>query len=121
MEIDTHNNGEAIKLAEEQMRLAAERTYLSWIRTGLTSVGIGLAIARFILYKRDLNQFTGQWIGQLLIIWGIGVFAFALLSYRKSYYKLKQFKTEKHPLLPLTIITAALILFSTILLIINMD
>lgn len=111
----SHDAHEAIKLAEEQMRMAAERTYLSWIRTGLTSIGIGIAITRFILFKNAFKQETSQWIGELLIIWGTGIFVFAFMSYRKSYKKLKLFKVEKHPLFPLFITTAILIVLSLIL------
>lgn len=109
---------ESLKYAEEQLRMSAERTYLSWVRTGLTSVGIGIAIAKFILFRSALNQTTGRWIGQLLILWGMGVFMFALLSYKKSYQKLKIVRNDKYPFAPLAIITAFLLFISIILFII---
>ncbi len=71
-------------LAKERTQLAAERTFLSWIRTGLTSVGIGIAVARFVIFHNVFHQNLAHFIGQLLILWGIGIFVFALFSYRRT-------------------------------------
>src|SRR5215469_13612887 len=35
--------------------LAAERTYLAWIRTGLALLGLGFVVARFGLFLERLN------------------------------------------------------------------
>jgi inner membrane protein YidH len=35
--------------------LAAERTFLSWIRTGLSMMGFGFVVARFGLFLRELS------------------------------------------------------------------
>jgi putative membrane protein len=112
---------ESLRYAEEQMRMASERTYLSWVRTGLTSVGIGIAIAKFILFRSAFNQTTGRWIGQLLILWGMGIFIFALLSYKKSFQNLRFLKKEKHPLAPLIVITAILVFIALTLFVIVLE
>jgi putative membrane protein len=39
--------------------LAAERTFLAWIRTGLALMGFGFVVARFGLFLRELAQTTG--------------------------------------------------------------
>lgn len=111
----------SVWLAEEQMRMASERTYLSWIRTGLTSVGLGIAIAKFLVFRKLVTETAGHWAGLLLIIWGIGIFIFALISYRNTYSKLHIFKANKHPLRPMIIITTILVVITLILLTLILD
>ena len=58
--------------------LAAERTFLAWIRTGLALMGFGFVVARFGLFLRVLqpsmpSQSFGLsvWFGTALIIVGV--------------------------------------------------
>jgi putative membrane protein len=63
--------------------LAAERTFLAWIRTGLGLMGVGFAVSRFGLFLRQLTasqshlpaQTTGYslWSGVLLVAMGVVV------------------------------------------------
>jgi len=64
--------------------LAAERTFLAWIRTGLALMGFGFVVARFGLYLEQL-QFTlhapsaqsyglSLWFGTALIVAGVVVY-----------------------------------------------
>jgi uncharacterized protein (DUF302 family)/uncharacterized membrane protein YidH (DUF202 family) len=66
--------------------LAAERTFLAWIRTGLALMGFGFVVARFGLFLQQLHFLQGQlatdtsgslWFGTLLIAVGIFTTAFA--------------------------------------------
>ena len=67
--------------------LAAERTLLAWIRTGLALMGFGFVVARFGLFLQQLQVLrrgqTAQplglslWFGTALIAAGVAVNAFA--------------------------------------------
>src|SRR5215813_13176106 len=62
--------------------LAAERTFLAWIRTGLALMGFGFVVARFGLFLQQL-QFIQRssapsyglslWFGTALIALGVAV------------------------------------------------
>lgn len=63
--------------------LAAERTLLAWIRTGLALMGFGFVVARFGLFLRELQLSQPNvlpqpyglsfWFGTMLIVLGVGV------------------------------------------------
>jgi putative membrane protein len=61
--------------------LAAERTYLTWIRTGLALMGVGFAVARFGLFLREFRASEtrlpvptaglSEWSGVALVALGV--------------------------------------------------
>ena len=63
--------------------LAAERTLLAWIRTGLALMGFGFVVARFGLFLREVQavEHQGQvapptlslWFGTALVLMGVVV------------------------------------------------
>jgi putative membrane protein len=62
--------------------LAAERTFLAWIRTGLALMGFGFVVARFGLFLTEFEAVQGSapqshrfslWSGTALIAAGIAV------------------------------------------------
>jgi uncharacterized protein (DUF302 family)/uncharacterized membrane protein YidH (DUF202 family) len=67
--------------------LAAERTVLAWIRTGLALMGFGFVVARFGLFLQELQAVQhgmpaqsyglSLWFGTALIAIGVGVNVFA--------------------------------------------
>src|SRR5215472_14985140 len=64
--------------------LAAERTFLAWIRTGLALMGFGFIVARFGLFPKELTLIQparsgssyglSLWFGTALIAVGVLVF-----------------------------------------------
>jgi len=67
--------------------LAAERTLLAWIRTGLALMGLGFVVARFGLFLQQIQSIQhasaaqsyglSLWFGTALIAAGVAVYAFA--------------------------------------------
>jgi len=68
---------------DPRVYLAAERTFLAWIRTGLSLMGFGFVVARFGLFLREIEfsqhpltmhsaRFT-LWVGTVLIMIGVVV------------------------------------------------
>ncbi|MFZ1887771.1 MAG: DUF202 domain-containing protein [Candidatus Binataceae bacterium] len=63
--------------------LAAERTFLAWIRTGLALMGFGFVVARFGLFLREIAMTThahpleptgmSLWGGIALLLSGVAV------------------------------------------------
>jgi putative membrane protein len=81
---------------DPNLRLAAERTLLAWVRTGLSLMAFGFVVARFGLFLRELSaarpelpvhQGSGsQWIGVALVLLGVAVLAYAA-SYHRTMLK----------------------------------
>ncbi len=64
--------------------LANERTYLAWLRSGLTSIAVGIAVAKFI---PDLTSTTSNWqyvaLGVGFCLFGLILFVIGLLRLRR--------------------------------------
>ena len=66
---------------DPRVSLAAERTLLAWIRTGLAMMGFGFIVARFGMFLRELAAVRGApephslglsvWVGSALIMLGV--------------------------------------------------
>lgn len=81
------------KAAEQDPRvyLAAERTFLAWLRTGLGLIGVGFAVHRFGLFLRQLSAVRPDlaaqtmslsvWSGVALVGLGVLVNISAIVSH----------------------------------------
>jgi putative membrane protein len=84
--------------------LAAERTLLAWIRTGLALMGFGFVVARFGLFLQQLQfiQHTpaagsygrSLWFGTALIAAGVLVNVFAGWRYTRLFRQLDEGETS---------------------------
>src|SRR5688572_31720889 len=77
---------------DPRVYLAAERTLLAWIRTGIALMGFGFVVARFGLFLRELAlvsghvaspRFDGALVGPVLVAGGVAVNVWASLRHRK--------------------------------------
>ncbi|MDR6225678.1 YidH family protein [Desmospora profundinema] len=68
-----------------QQHLANERTYLAWIRTALTIMGIGYFSAKLhflsTIYFKGISDHIAQMIGQVSIGIGFATILYATVSY----------------------------------------
>ena len=70
-------------MTDPRVPLAAERTLLAWIRTGLAMMGFGFVVARFGLFLRELAAVRPEpmprppgvslWLGVALVLLGVVV------------------------------------------------
>src|SRR6202161_4677297 len=80
--------------------LAAERTFLAWIRTGLAMMGFGFVVARFGLFLRELatmrdlppQSHTGLSlsVGTTLVILGVVVNILAAIKHWRDIRRLER-------------------------------
>jgi putative membrane protein len=76
---------------DPRVPLAAERTLLAWVRTGLAMMGFGFVVARFGLFLRELaavrsgpahhSSGVSLWIGAALVVLGVLVNLLASQEY----------------------------------------
>jgi uncharacterized protein (DUF302 family)/uncharacterized membrane protein YidH (DUF202 family) len=80
--------------------LAAERTFLAWIRTGLALMAFGFVVARFGLFLRELQSVQHMpslpsgglslWFGTALIVVGVIVFLLSAWHHLRLVRELKR-------------------------------
>jgi len=84
--------------------LAVERTFLAWIRTGLSLMGFGFVVARFGLFLQELQVVRPSvqmrsygfslWFGTSLIVVGVVVNLFSTAHYMKLIRHLSEGKPD---------------------------
>ena len=90
------------KVDRQREHQANERTFLAWLRTSITLIGFGFAIARFGLFLRQLQTSlveqeaspqllpSSDLLGIGLVIVGIGVILLAAWHYNQVFWQIER-------------------------------
>ncbi|MBP5972800.1 DUF202 domain-containing protein [Brasilonema sp. CT11] len=92
------------KIDRQREHQANERTFLAWLRTSISLIGFGFAIARFGLFIRQLNFsltqqqhepaphpfFTSENLGICLVIFGILTLLLAVWRYNQVFSQIEE-------------------------------
>jgi putative membrane protein len=103
---------------DPRVRLAAERTLLAWLRTGLALMGFGFVVARFGLFLQELAG-TGQsvpsrhtglslWSGMTLVAFGVVLNLLAAVRYLQFLRRLERGEPDPASRWPLGFVIALL-------------
>lgn len=96
-----------LSATDPRIQLAAERTLLAWVRTGLALMGFGFVVARFGLFLRELASMSNRPVpdghsgshimGVALVGLGVCVLAAAAVRYRRYCAALAAGQMEAPP------------------------
>ena len=94
--------------ALERTRLAKERTLAAWLRTGLTIIAAGFAIAKFI--QSDEPLWITRSIGILFILLGGATFGLAFYNYYDLVQKFRKIGQHTPMIWMMGLLTVSLML-----------
>ena len=98
--------------------LANERTFQSWIRTGLAALASGLGIAKF--FSESMPLWMLLTIASVMIALSIGAFMLASWRYNNLHFKMKDLDVDATPawvvrIISFTLVGCSLLAFGGIL------
>ncbi len=94
---------------DPRIYFAAERTFLAWIRTGLSMMGFGFVVARFGLFLRQIQAAQGVlsggrapdqnlrlslWFGVALVLMGVAVNVMSTVHHLRIFGQLRRGELE---------------------------
>lgn len=101
-----------VYMAFELIGLAEERTFTSWMRMGLTMIGVGLAAAK--LLPATPYDWLARLLGSILVVAGGGAFVIGFRTYHRSLEQLLEKGYDLTPLWAVGGVTAALVLAAVV-------
>lgn len=110
--------------AEAKVRsyLAAERTFAAWVRTGISLIILGLAIARFLAIRNDPFKLYFLIIGGSYVLEGIALLIFAAVDYfqRRDEIRHSHYHAPKKTLIAIVGSMSLLTVFLMVVLVIDL-
>ena len=77
--------------------LANERTFFSWLRTGITTIALGLAAARFLAVEQQARSVLIEVLAYVLIVGGIGLAAAGAWRYVRNGHRIDEGQFRPSP------------------------
>jgi putative membrane protein len=118
---DGDGSRSSLTAQETQVRLAAERNLLAWVRTGLSMIALGFVVAKFGLFLRQLAKATkaevppgigtSSWIGALFVALGVVTCAVAAAQHLRFLERLRRGDAYPAPRWSLAIVLAVVLSF----------
>lgn len=108
--------------AKVRSYLAAERTFAAWVRTGISLIILGLAIARFLAIRNDPFKLYFLVIGGSYVLEGIALLIFAVVDYfqRRNEIRNSHYHAPKKTLIAIVSSMSLLTVFLMIVLVIDL-
>lgn len=106
-------------LASERTLLAAERTFLAWLRTGMAGLGGGILVTRLLVFENYSHWVAAQIVGHCLMLWGMGLFIYALVGYNRIRKMIEIQLGYKTSIVGYAAIIGMMVFFSLILLVVT--
>lgn len=105
--------------AAQRNEMAAERTFSAWVRTGLAGVGGGVALLRFMTFSNPENVRISKVAGEMLLLWGMLVIIFGLVSYYRTCWRIGLERVDKTLMAGVTAIALVAFLLSVLVYVIS--